>query len=127
MVSTFALAFCDLPARISYLRIYADQYCTKTRICYHDLERFADAIAFSANIFEQDSFYGELIRTMEGTGSKPLVLLVDDNDDIRDMMRLIHEDGGFSVIEATNGLQAVEKAASNPPSVILMDIAMPLM
>lgn len=64
---------------------------------------------------------------MEGTRSKPLVLLVDDNDDIRDMMRLILEDGGFSVIEATNGLQAVEKAASNPPSVILMDIAMPLM
>ena len=64
---------------------------------------------------------------MEGTRSKPLVLLVDDNDDIRDMMRLILEDGGFSVIEAANGVQAVEKAASNPPSVILMDIAMPLM
>jgi CheY-like chemotaxis protein len=64
---------------------------------------------------------------MEGTRSKPLVLLVDDNDDIRDMMRLILEDGGFSVIEAANGMQAVEKAASDPPSVILMDIAMPLM
>ncbi len=34
---------------------------------------------------------------------------------------------GFAVEEATNGLEAVERAQAHPPDLVLMDIAMPVM
>lgn len=55
------------------------------------------------------------------------VLLVDDYLDIREMMRYLLERNGFTVIEAENGQEAIEKALSELPDIILMDIAMPLM
>lgn len=55
------------------------------------------------------------------------ILLVDDMDDNRDMLlrRLVKK--GFEVFEAVNGLEACEKAASERPDVVLMDIEMPIM
>jgi two-component system cell cycle response regulator DivK len=55
------------------------------------------------------------------------VLVVEDFDDIRDAMRiLIEEIHGCRVIEATDGLEAIEKAKEHLPDLILMDIAMPV-
>jgi len=58
---------------------------------------------------------------------KKRVLVVEDFDDNRLLMKLTLEHEGFVVIEASNGFQAVEKAVSEHPDVILMDIAMPVM
>lgn len=53
------------------------------------------------------------------------ILLVDDNEDIRDMMtRRLHQHG-FAVVSASNGLEAVLQTAQSPPSLILMDVNMP--
>jgi CheY-like chemotaxis protein len=55
------------------------------------------------------------------------VLLVEDFEDTRLVMRLQLEDKGFLVFEAENGQVAVETAIREKPDVILMDLTLPLM
>jgi two-component system, cell cycle response regulator DivK len=57
----------------------------------------------------------------------PLVLIVDDYQDAREMYAEYLEFSGFRVAEARNGLEAVEKAFALRPSVILMDLSLPVM
>jgi two-component system cell cycle response regulator DivK len=56
----------------------------------------------------------------------PKVLIAEDHEDTREMLRIILEQKGWRVIEASNGLQAVELAASEQPDLILMDGSLPL-
>src|SRR5262245_46731755 len=61
-------------------------------------------------------------------GSRPQrVLLVDDSADLRELWRLWLTFWGFSLEEARNGAEAVEKAQAHPPDLILMDLAMPVL
>jgi two-component system, cell cycle response regulator DivK len=55
------------------------------------------------------------------------VLVVDDYDDGRHMLRLMLETKGFRVSEATNGEEAVESVRRECPDLILMDLNMPRM
>ena len=55
------------------------------------------------------------------------ILVVEDQADIRKMMKILLEINGFDVIEAADGYEAVEKAVDEMPDLILMDIAMPVM
>lgn len=59
--------------------------------------------------------------------TSPLVLIVDDYQDAREMYAEYLEYSGFRVAEARNGLEAVEKAFSLNPAVILMDLSLPVM
>ncbi|MET0403019.1 MAG: response regulator [Cystobacter sp.] len=62
-----------------------------------------------------------------GDASAPLILIVDDYQDAREMYAEYLEFSGFRVIEARNGLEAVEKAMEFRPAVILMDLSLPIM
>src|SRR5688572_21983508 len=55
------------------------------------------------------------------------VLLVEDVEDSRVMMRLMIEKQGVSVIEAAGAYEAIEKAEEYHPDLILMDIGLPLL
>lgn len=55
----------------------------------------------------------------------PTILLVDDHDDIRDMMTRHLQKHGYTVVTATNGVEAVLATAQAAPALILMDINMP--
>ena len=55
----------------------------------------------------------------------PLVLVVDDFLDAREMYAEYFVFCGFRVAEATNGEEAVRKALELTPQVILMDLSMP--
>ena len=55
------------------------------------------------------------------------VLLVEDVEDARAMMRLMIERQGVSVIEAAGAYEAIEKAEEFQPDLILMDIGLPLL
>jgi class 3 adenylate cyclase len=57
--------------------------------------------------------------------SKSKVLVVDDEELNRDLLRDCLEPRGFSVIEAVNGQEALQKVASDMPDVILLDVMMP--
>lgn len=53
------------------------------------------------------------------------VLIVEDYDDARTMMRLMVRGYGYETVEAADGSEAVEKAKEHLPDLILMDLAMP--
>ncbi len=55
------------------------------------------------------------------------VLIAEDYDDIRRMMKIMLELYGYEAIEATDGYDAVEKTYKFEPDVILMDISMPVL
>jgi CheY-like chemotaxis protein len=54
------------------------------------------------------------------------VLLVEDTEDNRFMMRRLLEMSGFRVLEAINGEEAVRVAANERPEIILMDLSLPV-
>ena len=58
---------------------------------------------------------------------KPLILVVDDYQDAREMYAEYLEFSGFRVAEAKNGAEALEKAFELAPDVILMDLSLPVM
>ena len=55
------------------------------------------------------------------------ILLVDDADTILMMEQMILKKGGYDLITAKDGQEAVEKAATERPDLILMDVIMPRM
>jgi CheY-like chemotaxis protein len=54
------------------------------------------------------------------------VLLVEDTEDNRFMMRRLLEMSGYNVVEATNGEEAVKLAEAESPGLILMDLSLPV-
>ena len=58
---------------------------------------------------------------------KPLVLVVDDESDIRSSLRMILEYEGYELSEASSGEQALERLDTERPDVVLLDIKMPRM
>jgi CheY-like chemotaxis protein len=59
------------------------------------------------------------------TPNPPLVLVVDDFLDAREMYAEYFAFAGFRVAEAANGAEAIQKAFALTPQVILMDLSMP--
>jgi len=53
------------------------------------------------------------------------VLIVDDNDDSREILALILSMHGFDVIQARDGVEALEQASAHVPAAIVTDIFMP--
>jgi CheY-like chemotaxis protein len=55
------------------------------------------------------------------------LLVVDDDPEVRDVLRRAFEQEGWSVAEAVNGREALERLAQATPSLILLDLMMPVM
>jgi CheY-like chemotaxis protein len=64
---------------------------------------------------------------MNGMREKPLVLVVEDYEDAREMYAAYLQFSGFEVAEAGNGVEAIEKTQSLLPDIVLMDLALPKM
>lgn len=58
---------------------------------------------------------------------KRKILIVEDYEDSRQFMKVLVESYGYQVIEAADGLEAIESLKSQFPDLILMDMAMPVM
>ena len=56
---------------------------------------------------------------------KQRILVADDDDGLRQLLRLILAREGYEVFEAANGEQALALAATVDPAVILLDVMMP--
>lgn len=66
--------------------------------------------------------------TTGGHDSAPLtVLVVEDYEDTRHLMRLELEQRGFRIVEATDGEEAVAAAVRERPQIVLMDIGLPVL
>ena len=55
------------------------------------------------------------------------ILVVDDEEDVRNLLGLIFRDAGYEVITAINGKEALQKAKNEKPDLIFLDILMPVM
>jgi CheY-like chemotaxis protein len=64
---------------------------------------------------------------MTTKAERPRVLVVDDYPDAREMYMEYLEYSGFDVIEASNGMEALQRAADSAPDIILMDLSLPVM
>jgi CheY-like chemotaxis protein len=58
---------------------------------------------------------------------KPLVLIADDDEKLRGILRMKLESIGFEVAEAGNGQEAVAAARHREPAVIVLDVRMPVL
>ena len=56
-----------------------------------------------------------------------IILVTEDEDDTRELMKLLLEYHGHEVDTAENGKQAIRAATARVPDVILMDLRMPVM
>lgn len=59
--------------------------------------------------------------------SAQTVLVVDDDDNIREIMKLYLKNEGYQVEEAADGIEAVRKFDAVKPSIILLDVMMPIL
>jgi len=55
----------------------------------------------------------------------PTVLYAEDDVEHREMMRVILQGTDITLVEATNGVEALQKVKSQPPDLILLDLFMP--
>lgn len=56
---------------------------------------------------------------------RPVVLVVEDHDDTRSMLRIILEHDGYDMLEATDGVEGVETAIHQRPDLVLIDGSLP--
>ena len=66
-----------------------------------------------------------LTRTKSFKGTLPSVLIVDDDRELADLLRIHLLGGGFWTTCAYNGREAIEKAKEQIPDLIILDILMP--
>jgi len=55
------------------------------------------------------------------------ILMVEDSDDNRQIIRDLMTNAGYQLLEAVDGAEGVAMAASHKPDLILMDIQLPVM
>src|SRR5690348_7199224 len=55
----------------------------------------------------------------------PLVLVVDDDDVLRDVLATVLTQAGYAVAVAATGREALEQFIAQPPQLILLDITLP--
>jgi CheY-like chemotaxis protein len=53
------------------------------------------------------------------------ILVVDDNPDLRDILRMVLEEAGYQVVSAASGPEGMEAADRERPDLILLDVMMP--
>jgi CheY-like chemotaxis protein len=84
-----------------------------------------DLPAFGPGVHQEgtDSALRALLPLVQGL----TILVVDDDEFVRDSTRLILEDAGARVLTARDGANAVDQLATHTPDLILSDLVMPRM
>ena len=66
------------------------------------------------------------VRLVVGDRTAPLILIVDDSADTREMYSEVFRDSGLRVVLAANGEDAVGTVSAVKPDLVIMDLAMPI-
>jgi two-component system cell cycle response regulator DivK len=61
----------------------------------------------------------------QALSAAPLVLVVEDDADAREMYEVLLAASGFRVVSAGNGVEGIDRARSLRPQLILMDLSLP--
>lgn len=62
---------------------------------------------------------------MSSKRSTSVVLCIDDNEDILELLQLLLQDEGFTVLTASSGAKGLELASLEPVDVVILDYDMP--
>ena len=76
-------------------------------------------------ITHSSSTHGEMLNRHQR--KRASILIVDDYEDNRQMMRKLLEMIGYLVLEADNGLDAVRLTQQERPRLVIMDLGLPLL
>ena len=63
--------------------------------------------------------------TAENRSQLPAILVADDEDEVRDLLRQILDPDRFRVLEATNGREVLETVKHTPIDLVILDLVMP--
>lgn len=69
----------------------------------------------------------ETIFVSETTSSTETILVIDDDTDILELLKMSLASDGFHVITASNGINGLQLAKTDQPDLILLDVMMPQM
>lgn len=64
---------------------------------------------------------------MQGGPTDACVLVVDDDNMIRDVVAEVLQLEGYGVVTASNGAEALDRVRVNPPAAVVLDLMMPVM
>lgn len=67
----------------------------------------------------------ERVKAAKAAPGKEKILIVDDEDSIRDFLSDYFQNAGYTVLQAARGADAVKLVKTEKPSVILLDVTMP--
>ena len=80
-------------------------------------------LEFSMDLLEEPSQTGGV--AVEGRGQGATVLLVEDEDQLRRVMKDLLQREGYNVAEARDGIQALDEVDRHAPDVIILDLNLP--
>ena len=66
-------------------------------------------------------------RPHDGDSSVPIVLIVEDDPDVREFVHLVLQREGYETTEAANGVLALQEMHRRKPDVVVLDLMMPVM
>lgn len=99
---------------------------TRFTVRLMNLETSLDAPGIPDTLLPSGALIEEEVPAPEpgGAAERAIILIVEDNDDIRNYIRQ-HLSGPYTVLEASNGVEGLEKAMSDIPDLVISDIMMP--
>jgi excisionase family DNA binding protein len=68
---------------------------------------------------------GEQLPQSRGGGGAPVVLIVDDDAEVREVIRECLEREGFEVMEGANAQQGIDRINQRIPDLMMLDVSMP--
>jgi two-component system, OmpR family, alkaline phosphatase synthesis response regulator PhoP len=66
-----------------------------------------------------------LLKNGSKTVMRKKLLVVEDNSDLLELLRLAFKEAGYSVATAANGLEALKKIRSVAPDLVVLDLVLP--
>lgn len=81
------------------------------------------SLEFSMDLVEEPTQAGGLVG--EGRGQGACVLLVEDEEQLRRVMKDLLQREGYTVAEARDGIQALDEVDRHAPDVIILDLNLP--
>lgn len=71
--------------------------------------------------------FRRVIAHVRSDDSKPIVLIIDDSEDVHRLLKARLRSEAVEILSATSGREGLEMARSQPPATILLDLDMPVM
>jgi CheY-like chemotaxis protein len=108
----------------------------QVQLCIEDLEKEAferglpekDNVLFGSGnheVLNNSSHRQRISGQGELVGKSPVILLIDDEEPFRSVLRQVLRNAGYEVVEASNGAEGIRYFYEKPADMIITDIIMP--